>query len=106
VRRDLAFEIERYAELIEYFPGEDEPEEIIYALIYRDCVHDRLKQGEKLTPLLAQKLAEADARLKSMRSDLVRRFPGVFLTNRAPRDYWWWHLDEGPQVREQAEQVA
>lgn len=98
---DLAFKLKRYLELVPDLLDEDEPENVMFALIYRDGIHDALKAGRRLTEDQARGLEEADEHLLAMREALVRRCPSVFL-DRAPRDYWWWHLDKGPQVRDEA----
>lgn len=103
--RDLAFSVERYAELVESFPREDEAEEVIYTFLYRDEIHDAVKEGAKLSARSAELLDAADRKLLSMHADLARRFPDVFGRG-APAEYWWWHLDKGPQVREDAWRAA
>ncbi|MBI4321980.1 MAG: hypothetical protein HY675_26100 [Chloroflexi bacterium] len=103
--RDLDLSVERYVALVDYLPGEEEAEEVMYTFLYRDEVHDALKAGGKLPVPLAERLEEADRKVMSMREDLVRRFPGVFI-DRAPREYWWWHLDKGLQVPEKAQDAA
>ena len=103
--RDLAFSVERYVELVESLPHEDEAEEVIYTFLYRDEIHDALKQGAKLSARLVELLEAADRRLLSMHGDLVQRFPEVFGRG-VSAEYWWWHLDKGPQVREEAERAA
>jgi len=77
----------------------------MYTLLCRDEIHDALREGAELPTLLETKLHEADRKLLSVGKDLVRRFPDVFI-DRAPREYWWWHLDKGPKVREEAERAA
>jgi hypothetical protein len=89
---DLAFAIERYAELLEYLPTDEETEEVMYTLGYRDYVHDFLTQGEQPTPEHARLLREADERLLAMRDRLVRRFPWVFARDDLPPERWWWRL--------------
>ena len=103
--RDLVSSIERYLALVDYLPGDEEAEEVMYTFICRDEIHDALREGAELPTPLAVKLDEADGKVLSIREDLVRRFPDVFI-DRAPREYWWWHLDKGPRVREEAERAA
>lgn len=89
---DLAFAIERYAELLEYLPTDEETEEVMYTLSYRDYVHDFLMQGQQPTSEQARMLREADERLLAMREHLIRRFPWVVARDDLPPERWWWRL--------------
>ena len=79
--------------------------EVSNLLVWRDGIHDALRAGVGISPDHRLMLAAAEDRLISLWKELVRRFPDVF-ADRAPLEYWWWHLDKGPQVREEAERAA
>ncbi|MBI2321795.1 MAG: hypothetical protein HYU88_06815 [Chloroflexi bacterium] len=61
-------------------------------------VRDRLDKAQ-LTDVEQQELRELD--------DLLVKYSDVIVANMPPRadvsrSHWWWYLDEGPQVREEA----
>lgn len=103
--RDLASKVRVFAAMVEHMLEYDEHLDVSAALVWRDSIHNDLKNdlkvGAPAPPDAERLLEEADARLLAMREELVDRFPEVF-EDRAPREHWWWHLEKGPQVREDA----
>lgn len=93
---DLAFAIERYAELLEYLPADEETEEVMYTRSYRDYVHDFLMQGQPPTLEHTRMLREADERLLAMREYVISRFPWVVARDDLPPERWWWWLHRAP----------
>ena len=83
----------------------EEDDEVYVVLTRRDEIHEAIKAGDYPSPELAALLEQADEELLAQGQLLVSRFPDVF-ADRAPREYWWWHLDKGPQVREEAGRAA
>jgi hypothetical protein len=67
--------------------------EVINALVVRDVIQQTIEAGQRPSPEAERLLAEADARVLADRFTIVERFPEVF-EDRAPRRYWWWHLDD------------
>lgn len=49
------------------------------------------------------RLNEADDELLLRWEALAKALP---FSGDQPREYWWWYLDEGPQVREEAKALA
>ncbi len=106
---DLASSIGVYASMVRHLSSYEEQEEVLAALIWRDEVHEELLKGVSLAPDLSAELVAADDLLVRQRERLVERFPDAFHPDRKrnrSRDYWWWYLDEGPQVREEAGRAA
>ncbi len=103
---EVADLIEIYARGVGYLREYDDREEVTGLLIYRDTIAKRLQAGAEVTDEAIKQLAEADDRLIEAIPWLEEHFPEVFRANDdIPRRYWWWHLDEGPQVREEAEKT-
>ena len=75
-------------------------------LIWRDAIHDELEVGAKLSGEQEKLLAEADDRLLAARETIVARFPQAFWGEAATKDRWWWHLPDGPDVREKAREAV
>ncbi|MCL5958775.1 MAG: hypothetical protein M1358_05560 [Chloroflexi bacterium] len=68
------------------------------ALIHRSHIQER---WEELTPQQREEITRIDddlARLHRRVADVLP--PGGETPDRSQ---WWWHLDEGPQVRKEAE---
>lgn len=101
----LAFSLERWADLVETFADEDEAEDVIFAMLYRDHIHELLVSGATLSAEQAERLATADRRLLDLRETLLERVPAVF-EDRASETYWWWHLDDESVLRAHAPLVA
>ena len=81
--------------------------EVENALLWRDEINEALQAGISLTNEQMAALRKADDLLLAQRDRLVRKFPQVFEnTERISSRQWWWHLDKGPQVREEAERAA
>jgi hypothetical protein len=81
----------------------DESLEVSNVLVWREAIHEVLRDGARLGLDDRAVLEQADAKLQTLGPDLVHRFPDVFEVNRdIPRKLWWWHLDKGPQGREHA----
>ena len=102
---DLASRVALWAELVENMARYDEDTEVSTALVWRDEIHDALRMGALLPPPAAELLERADTRLLEMSEVLVHRFPEVF-EGRAPKEYWWWHLDGHPRTRQQTRTAA
>ena len=100
---DLASKVRAYAAMAESLPRYAEWEEAMNVLVTRDAIRQDVLNGVRLPIEGAKLLDEADAALAKHRRLLLKRFPEVFeASQRVPPDYWWWHLDEGPRVREHA----
>ena len=105
MRKVLGSEIVLYEEMVKYLPEYTDEEEVFALFVTRDVISVRLTQGEKADPELLALLARADNTLVELWRWLSSTFPNIFDRDRKatiPPDYWWWHLDEGPDVREQA----
>ncbi|MCM8748137.1 hypothetical protein NET02_03180 [Thermomicrobiaceae bacterium CFH 74404] len=105
----LDFEVRVYAAMAAALMTYEDELEVEGALNWRDAIEERLHAGETPSPETSHLLAEADAALIRASEVLVRRFPDLFHPQRKaniPRQNWWWHLDEGSQVRKHPEQVA
>jgi len=105
----LDFEVRVYAAMVDSLALYQDELEVEGAFNWRDSIAERLEAGEQLPPESAALLRRADDQLMRQREMLVRRFASVFDPERkatVPRALWWWFLDEGPQVREQAKGVA
>lgn len=108
MRKSLVSEIELYKEMTEHLSKYRDSEEVIALFVNRELIHDRLLRGEKVSSEVLGLLEEGDKTLASLWRKLFLTFPTVFEPGRKaniPRAYWWWHLDEGPQVREEAEKA-
>ena len=103
---NLGSEIERYAaDVEESLPEYDDHYEVTALFALRDVIEDALDASGRITGSQERTLAQADAAIVKLRKWLVSAFPDVFDPARKdsiPPRYWWWHLDEGPEVREQA----
>jgi len=85
---------------------EKEDDDVIATLAERDGIQDEISAGTKLTSEQSETLKQADDVLLSQSRKVVAMHPDVFTPDRqnaGPRSYWWWFLNEGPQVREEAE---
>jgi hypothetical protein len=105
----LDFEVRVYAAMVDALALYHDELEIEGAFNWRDSIAERLKSGEQLSPESAALLKHADDQLMRQREMLVRRFAAVFDPERKAtilQSLWWWHLDEGPQVRAEAREVA
>lgn len=100
--RDLASRIRIYAAMVGNLHLYDDELEITNALVWRDSIQETLDGGAEPKSENLARLEGADQRLVKLRAFIAERFPEVFEDRGAPSDYWWWHLDEGPQVREEA----
>jgi hypothetical protein len=78
---------------------------------------DLLSQGEAIDLLCARDEIEEDALQPTERQELARLDDLLLKHHRLisahvplipdkPRSQWWWHLDKGPQVREEAGRAA
>ncbi len=104
---DLTKSLDLYAKLTRQIPTFDERSEVENVLIWREAIYEALLAGQKLSETQNEVLAEADDRLVEQAAWITEHFPQVFEHGRrVPRDRWWWHLNEGPQVREEAERAA
>jgi len=94
--------------MVEHLPDYAEELEVVNAFVTRETIEDEVRAGAALDAAERQRLEQADNRLLSRHSVVLRRFPHLFSARpgNIPRRYWWWFLDEGPQVREQAREVA
>ena len=90
---EVGRDIRMYAAMMEDLPLYDYWLEASNALVWRDGIHDALAGGASLTTEERALLEKADVELIKHRDELVRRFPEVF-EDRAPREYWWWHLEK------------
>ena len=70
------------------------PGEVYDLLIIRDMISE-----EVLTPEEQTEVARLDDLLMKHRWLVIDNIPPE---PEKPRSRWWWHLHEGPQVREQA----
>jgi len=103
----LARDLDVYAAMAEKMHLYDELAEVENVLIWRDVIQERIAAGERLSDVEERELEHADDLLVAQRDRLVRRFPWVFENSASiPRERWWWHLDEGPQVRDEARRAA
>ncbi|MBI4507129.1 MAG: hypothetical protein HY691_16485 [Chloroflexi bacterium] len=97
-----------YAEMVQSLPLYRDREEVINLFVMREFIEKKLDR----TPLAGaaiQQLERADTALTLHSTLLRQRFRDLFRSCRpsdVPRSYWWWYLDEGPQVREQARALA
>jgi len=97
---DRYMTIEAYAVLTDGIQDEwDNPSRDAFeALLRRSKIED---EWEQLTPQQQQRVREIDDRLVAQHEqvgDMLETLNEV-----DPRTaHWWWHLDEGPQVRQEA----
>ena len=106
--RNLVSQLEDYAEKVRALTHLNEPEWVVELFIRRELIDDALRSGASL-PIAAQaQLEDADKTLLRRRSFLMKRVGDLFSLRAPdiPRRYWWWYLNEGPQVREHAEATA
>lgn len=106
---DLISLIDLYAWNVEEgLPYYDESDEVIEVFIRRELIEDALQAGATPPVAILKQLEAADKMLVRRRRRVVRRFPELFSerTPDLPRCYWWWYLDEGPQVRERVRGVT
>ena len=106
---ELEFDVRMWAAQAPMLSEYDEYLEVSGALVWRDEIQKALDAGEPLSSEYRAMLREADDKLMAQREELVSRFPYVFTPDRqeaGPHSYWWWFLNEGPQVREKAERAA
>ena len=104
---DLSKSLDLYATLTKQMHMFDERSEVENVLIWREAIYEALLAGQKLSETQNKVLAQADDRLVEQAAWITQHFPQVFEHGRrAPRNRWWWHLDKGPQVREEAERAA
>ncbi len=95
-----------YAARVEVIAEEKEDDDVIATLAERDGIQDEINAGAKLTPDQMRILEQADDRLVSQARRVVAMHPDVFIPDRqeaGPRAYWWWFLNEGPDVRKRRE---
>lgn len=103
--RSLASKLRVYAAMVDKLAKLDDYLEVYAVFDWRDDIHEDMRAGKVLDPESAKVLEGSDQRLIEQRGRLLQRFPDVFDVDRKariPREYWWWHLDEGPQVRREA----
>ena len=104
--KELERSIDVWAAEVENISHYDDELEVSAALVRRDGIQDALNAGETLTPEYRAKLRDADEAFWAQREALVAKFPGVFTPARqeaGPPSYWWWFLNEGPDVRKRRE---
>lgn len=107
MREDLASDVRLWDFMVRHFGTYDDDEELIAAFIRRDEIHDQLKAGATLSDELRSLLRAADDAAVRQARSLANRFQDTFWRGRhLGREHWWWYLDEGPQVREEAEKAA
>lgn len=81
--------------------------EVENVLLWRDEIQEELDSGLVPTNEQLRLLKDADDRLLGQRERLVRDFPRAFRgADKISRRMWWWHLREGPDVREKAKDAA
>lgn len=99
--------IDIYCNMTAKLPLYNDHTEVENILLWRDEIQDEIDSGVVLTPDQARALREADDRLLAQRDRLVADFSSAFTKTESvgPR-HWWWHLDKGPHVREEAERAA
>lgn len=105
----LVASLRLYAARVKVIAQEEEDDDVIATLAERDGIQDDLDAGARLTVEQEAFLRQADDLLVSQARTLVDRHPDVFTPDRqnaGPRSYWWWFLNEGPQVREKAREAA
>ncbi|MBI4496479.1 MAG: hypothetical protein HY689_01070 [Chloroflexi bacterium] len=102
--RDLGSQTKLYAAMVKHLPLYDEDIEVTNLFVTRELIDDEVSGGTTHSAEEARRLEEADVALVKLRPLLIRRFRDMFSLRPpdVPRRYWWWYLDEGPQVREQA----
>jgi len=107
VSKNLASDVRTYGAMVDSLHLYDESLEVSNVLVWREGLHEDLRNGASLGPDDRVLLEQADTKLVALRGLIVRRFPEVFEANAdIPRKLWWWHLDKGPQVREEAGAAA
>jgi hypothetical protein len=103
----LARDLRVYAEMTKKLPLFTEWDDALNVLVWRSAIYDEVMAGESLSGEELRELRAADDRLVAQRDYLMAKFPGVFESKRSvDRREWWWYLDEGPRVREEAERAA
>lgn len=107
--RSLASKVRVYAAMADKLSKLRDYLEVYAMFDWRDDVYEDLQGGELLDSESVALLEHADQKLIEERATLLQRFPDLFHPDRKARirrECWWWHLDEGPQVREQARALA
>jgi hypothetical protein len=94
--------IDAYAKYVGWIAIEEDNWETFAweALIIRS---ELAEQWAMLSTAEAQRVERADERLAGCVGQLQDILPGA---GDYPRSHWWWHLYEGPEVREQMLQAA
>ncbi len=108
MRKSLISEIVLYEKMTRYLAEYDDDEEVVALFAGRDVIQDAISREEEISSEFMTVLKKGDDRVVGLWRDLSERFPHVFEPGRKAdisREYWWWHLDEGPQVREEAEKA-
>ena len=70
------------------------PGEVLDLLVIRDKLSQQALTSDE--QVLLDRLDDLLVKYRQIVTDNVPELPGH------PQSYWWWHLDEGPEVREQA----
>lgn len=107
--KDSASLIELYAWNVEEgLPLYDEGLEVVEIFVEREMIENALQAGVKPSPAELLRLEGADRMLIRRRRRVIRHFPELFSerTPDLPLCYWWWYLDEGPQVRQLVKEIA
>jgi hypothetical protein len=97
---DLQEKIETYQFWVDDLGGDDLFSDVFGTLYQRD---DLAILWEALTPAQRIEVEQIDEVLISKHELLAEVLPMGTADNpeRRAKGYWWWFLDEGPQVREQ-----
>jgi len=106
VSEKLEASIRLYAARVEVIGEEKEDDDVIATLAERDGIQDEIDAGAELTLEQRKALKQADDLLVSQARRVVAMHPDVFTPDRqdaGPPSYWWWFLNEGPDVRKRRE---
>ena len=104
---ELSLALELYTNMTRELPHYSDWLEAENVLFWRDVIQESLDAGARLSVGAQSQLDEADDRLVAASDVIVRRFPEVYQDSEPmPPRFWWWHLDKGPRVREEATEAA
>lgn len=97
---DLTRELQSYRRLTSALDEEFADPDVLVTLGLREEIE---RAHHLLTPEQREELASCDALLAGKWQIVAEMLPSP---GRNDRSHWWWFLHEGPQVREQAQEIA
>lgn len=78
-------------------------DDVLWALIGRSALQER---WDELAEEQREEVQHIDDMLVGLHARVAEAIETVVRQRESDHTHWWWYLDQGPQVREKAEQVA